>query len=51
MASQRSLVSLDVLEDALTSADDVIESDVHQAAVEIDVADLQAAQLPHGARR
>jgi hypothetical protein len=40
------LVSLGVLADALTAADDVIEGDVHQAPVEVDVADLQTAQLP-----
>ena len=39
------LVGLGVLADALTAADDVVEGDVHQAPVEVDVADLQAAQL------
>ena len=39
------LVRLGVLADALTAADDVIEGDMHQAPVEVDVADLQAAQL------
>jgi len=39
------LVGLGVLADALTAADHIVESNVHQAAVQIDVADLQAAQL------
>ena len=45
MASQRSWCVFGVLADALTAADDVIERDVHQAPVQVDVADLQAAQL------
>ena len=36
---------LGVLADALTAADDVVEGDVNQATAEVDVADLQAAQL------
>jgi hypothetical protein len=39
------LVGLGVLEDALAAADDVVEGDVRRSAVQIDVADLQAAQL------
>jgi len=31
--------------EALTAADDVVEGDVHQATVQVDVADLQAAQF------
>jgi len=38
-------VSLGVLADALTAADHVVEGDVDQAPVQVDVADLQAAQL------
>jgi hypothetical protein len=38
-------VGLGVLADALSSADHVVEGDVDQAAVEVDVADLQAALL------
>jgi hypothetical protein len=38
-------VRLGVLANPLTAADDVVEGDVHQAPVQIDVADLQAAQL------
>jgi hypothetical protein len=38
-------VGLCVFADALTTAHDVVEGDVHQAAVEVDVTDLQAAQL------
>jgi hypothetical protein len=39
------LVGLGGLTDALTAADDVVEGDVHQAPVDVDVADLQPAQL------
>jgi len=39
------LVRLGVLTDAPPAADDVTEGDVHQATVQVDVADLQAAQL------
>jgi hypothetical protein len=39
------LVRLGVLADTLTTANDVIEGDVDQVTVEVDVADLQAAQL------
>jgi len=39
------LVGLGVLADALSGADHVVEGDVDQAAVEVDVTDLQAAQL------
>jgi hypothetical protein len=38
-------VGLGVLADALATADDVVERDVHQAPAEVNVADLQAAQL------
>ena len=37
------LVGLGVLADALAAAHDVVEGDVHRAAVEVDAADLQAA--------
>ena len=39
------LVSLSVLADTLATADDVIEGDRHGATVEVDVTDLQTAQL------
>jgi hypothetical protein len=39
-------VGLGVFTHALTAADDVIEGDVHQAPVQVDVTELQAAQLP-----
>jgi len=39
------LVRLGVLTDALAAADNVVEGDVDQALVQIDVTDLQAAQL------
>ena len=39
------LVGLNVLADAPPAADDVIEGDMHQAPVEVDVADLQAVEL------
>src|SRR5579871_4788106 len=39
------LVGLGVLADALAAADHVVESYVHQAPVQVHVADLQAAQL------
>jgi hypothetical protein len=38
-------VGLGVLADALAAADDVVEGDVRQAAVKVEVADLEAAQL------
>jgi hypothetical protein len=39
------LVCLGVVADALTAADDVVEGNVDKATVQVDVADLQAAQL------
>src|SRR5215831_18753751 len=39
------LVRLGVLTDALTAADNVVEGDVDQALVQVDVTDLQAAEL------
>jgi len=39
------LVGLGVLADALSAADHVVEGDVHQGPVQVDVVDLQAAQL------
>jgi hypothetical protein len=38
-------VGLRVLADVLAAANDVVERDVDQAAIEVNVADLQAAQL------
>jgi hypothetical protein len=38
-------VGLGVLADAAAAADDVVEPHVDQGAVQVDVADLQAAQL------
>ena len=40
------LVRLGVLADLLTVADDVIEGDVHQATVQVDVADLRPHSSP-----
>ena len=39
------LMGLGVLADALSGANHVVEGDVDQAAVEVEVADLQAAQV------
>ena len=38
-------VGLGVLANALAAANDVVERNVYQGAVQVDVADLQAAQL------
>jgi hypothetical protein len=38
-------MGLGVLADALSGANHVVEGDVDQAAVEVEVADLQAAQV------
>jgi hypothetical protein len=38
-------MGLGVLPNALAAANDVVERNVHQGAVEVDVTDLQAAQL------
>jgi hypothetical protein len=39
------LMGLGVLADPLPTADDPVEGDMHHAAIEVDVAELQAAQL------
>ena len=39
------LVGLGVLADALPAAHDIVEGDVHRATGEVEVADLQAAEL------